>query len=369
MLFGSLIGVAMIERRQTRSISVGGVLIGSDHQVSVQSMTKTPTEDLDATVAQIRSLAEAGCDIVRVAVPNFKSARLLGRIKAASPIPVVADIHFNYRLAIEAIKRGVDAVRINPGNIADPEALISVARAAKSRGLPIRIGVNSGSILRKGEKVSSKAEMTRLMVSRALEAVRLFEKQKFFDLKLSLKASDILTTMEANRKIALLTDYPLHIGTTATGPLQEATVKSAVVIGGLLSEGIGDTIRVSLTAPPEEEVRVGLSILEALGLRRRSTHIISCPTCGRCRIDLVSLVEEVQRRLSELPGGLEIAVMGCSVNGPGEARSADIGIAAGRGYGFLFKRGRRIAKVPEKNLVDALFQEAAKLLQEGERSS
>ena len=349
----------MIQRREAREVTVGSVVIGGDKPVAVQSMTTTHTEDVDATVAQIAELEAAGCQIVRVAVPTKRSAAALGHIKRQIASPLVADIHFEANLALAAIAQGVDKVRINPGNIKDQAKLNAVIDAAKDAGVAIRIGVNSGSIRGADD---ADAELTDLMVETVLEYCRVFERRGFEAIVLSLKASEVMQTMEAYRRIAGRCDYPLHLGVTAAGPPSVAVVKSAIGIGGLLSEGIGDTLRVSLTHPPVEEVRVGFQILQALGLHHSGPTIVSCPTCGRCEVDLVALVEEVERRLPKQGKPVSVAVMGCVVNGPGEARECDVGIAGGKGFGFLFRRGEKIRKVPESEMADVLVSEALALM-------
>jgi len=356
----------MIQRRKTRKIRVGSVEVGGGAPVSVQSMTTTHTEDVAATVAQIRELQSAGCDIVRVAVPTDAAGAALGQIKDAIAIPLVADIHFSHRLALEAIRQGVDAVRINPGNMRNMKAVRQVVLAAGERGIPIRIGVNSGSILeRRGlDVVPSESDLCSLMVDTVLEYCDFFESLGFGDIKLSLKASDVITTMAAYRRVAARCDYPLHVGVTAAGLPDDAVVRSAVGIGGLLSEGIGDTIRVSITGPPVEEVNVAIRILKSLGLRRPGLRLVSCPTCGRCEIDLPRLVEAVRDRLPDdlLDEDLEIAIMGCVVNGPGEAAQPDFGVAGGKGVGYIFEKGERIKKVEEPYLVREFVDHILKTL-------
>lgn len=353
-----------MERRESRLIHVGGVGVGGGSAVSVQSMTTTHTEDADATVGQIAALAEAGCEIVRVAVPTVKAARAIAQIKPQIGVPLVADIHFDMNLAIESLKSGADGIRINPGNIKDMGRLDELVGLAKDRGAAVRIGVNSGSIReRTGLNVEGLGkDIGEMMVAKTLEYAGLFEKRGFHELKLSLKASDVPTTMAAYREVARRTDYPLHVGVTAAGAYEESVIKSAIGIGGLLAEGIGDTIRVSMTGPPMTEVKVGLEILRALGLRGRcSPEIIACPTCGRCEIDLPGIVEEVKRRIPAGSPAVQIAVMGCVVNGPGEAAEADLGVAGGKGFGYLFARGKKLRKVPADKLVDALLEELRKL--------
>lgn len=323
--------------------------------MSVQSMTNTDTRDVDATVAQIRELEGAGCDIVRVAVPDQQAAEAISDIKRQISIPLIADIHFDYRLAIAAIEAGCDKLRINPGNIGSRDRVESVARAAKERGIPIRIGANVGSI----DKARYGVPTPDALAESALDQVRILEEMDFRDIVIALKAFDVPLTVAAYRKVAALTDYPLHLGITEAGLPWEGTIRSAVGIGTLLAEGIGDTLRVSLTGDPVEEVRVGTEILTALNMRSRAFTIVSCPTCGRCGIDLQSVANEVRRRLSENPPArpLKVAVMGCVVNGPGEAEMADVGIAGGAGVGLLFSRGKILRKVSEDELVDELMKE------------
>jgi len=371
-------------RRKTRKVKVGNLFIGGNSLISVQSMTNTDTRDVRTTVNQIKRLEEAGCEIVRVAVPDMEAARSIRKIKNRVHIPLVADIHFDYRLALEAIASGADKIRINPGNIGSQERVQAIAKAAKGARIPIRVGVNAGSLRLpspetmprtkhnedaiSGRKRASKAKK---MVASALQYVRILEKQKFYQIVISLKASDVPTTIEAYRMISEKTDYPLHLGITESGTEFSGTVKSALGIGTLLSEGIGDTIRVSLTASPEEEVRVGYEILKALGLRRFGPEVISCPTCSRCQIDLIKISNRVEKKLESLfrqkrlieevqPfrfSPLKVAIMGCVVNGPGEAREADVGIAGGKGAGLLFRRGKVIKKVKESEMVDVLMEE------------
>jgi (E)-4-hydroxy-3-methylbut-2-enyl-diphosphate synthase len=347
-------------------VRVGGVVIGGDAPVSVQSMTKTHTADVDATLAQIEELATLGCEIARCAVPNRKAVRALGQIAGASPLPVVADIHFDHNLALMAIEAGVQGVRINPGNMRDQEGLKAVYRAAREADIKVRIGVNSGSIRpREGLEVRPKAdteELAGLMVREALSYCETAEKESFESIVLSLKASDAPTTIAAYRAAAGLCDYPFHLGVTAAGLPAASLVKSSIGIGTLLAEGMGDTIRVSMTGPPHEEVKAAIAILEALGLREPSgPEIISCPTCARCEIDLAALAEEVGRRLQHVQEPLKIAVMGCVVNGPGEAAEADAGIAGGRDFGYLFREGRKVRKVAAPRLADALIDEVEQI--------
>ena len=338
----------------TKQINVGGVLIGGGAPVTIQSMTNTPTQDAEATAAQINRLAAAGCEIVRVAVPDMEAARAVGKIKENSPIPVVVDIHFDYRLALEAIAAGADKVRINPGNIGGEDKVKAVAEACRLHSIPIRIGVNGGSlekpVLAKYGKICPEA-----MVESAFGHIRLLNKFDFDDICISLKSSSVPVTMKAYQLMGEASDYPLHIGVTEAGTLRMGTLKSAVGIGGLLALGIGDTMRVSLSADPVEEVYAAREILRAAGVRREGPELVSCPTCGRTRIDLIALANEVEERLKTVDKPITVAVMGCAVNGPGEARSADCGIAGGIGEGLLFQRGEIVKKVPQDRLVDELF--------------
>lgn len=343
-------------RRHSRQISVGSVAIGGNAPVSVQSMTNTFTWDVEATVGQIHRLEEAGCELVRVAVPDEKSAAAMGAIKDRIRIPLIADIHFDHRLALACIKSGVDAVRINPGNIGGAKKVAAVVKAAKEAGTAMRIGVNAGSvekdILRK-----YKSPVASALVESALRSIEQVRGLGYDNIKVSIKSSDVRTMIEAYRELAAKVDCPLHLGVTEAGGLYSGTVKSSIGIGLLLYEGIGDTLRVSLTRDPVEEVKVGYEILKALGLRQRGPDIISCPTCGRCEINLFSLVDEVEKRLGSITSPFKVAIMGCVVNGPGEAREADIGMAGGKGVGIIFRHGKLLKKVKEGELVDALMKE------------
>ncbi len=344
----------------TRAVRVGDVVIGGGHPVVVQSMTSTRTEDVDATLQQIERLHEAGCELVRVAVPNMKAVAAFREIVSSSPIPVIADIHFNHRLAIAAIEAGAHKIRINPGNIGGYDRVREVIAAAKSNSVPIRIGVNSGSL--EVDLIDKHGGVTpEAMVESAVRWVRFFEDNGFNDIVVSVKGSSVPGTIRAYRLISGQIDYPLHLGITEAGPAWTGTIKSAVGIGTLLAEGIGDTIRVSLTADPVEEVKVAWEILKALELRTRGIMLISCPTCARTRIDLMKIVQEIEKRLSDIKTPLRVAVMGCEVNGPGEARDADIGIAAGPGFGLLFKKGKVVRKVPEDRIVDELVDEVRRM--------
>lgn len=343
-------------RRKSRVVHIGPLAVGGENPVAVQSMTNTDTRDVQATVGQILELEQAGCELVRVAVPDQEAARAIKAIKKQIGLPLVADIHFDYRLALASVEAGADGLRINPGNIGSRERVQAVVKACQDRGLPIRIGVNAGSLdkklLEKHGGVCAAA-----MVESALENIRILEDMNFTDIKVSLKASSVPLTVEAYRLIAGQVDYPLHLGITEAGTKDRALIKSALGMGILLNEGIGDTIRVSLTAPPVDEVWAAYEILRGLGLRERGVELISCPTCGRCEIDLISTAEEVDRQVRSIKTPLKIAVMGCVVNGPGEAREADLGIAGGKGMGLLFRQGEIIRKVEESQLVDQLLQE------------
>jgi (E)-4-hydroxy-3-methylbut-2-enyl-diphosphate synthase len=348
-----------IKRKKTRQIKVGEVKIGGTAPIAVQSMTNTRTQDVKATVRQIRQLERAGCEIVRVAVPDKEAAAAIALIKKKISIPLIADIHFDYRLALAAAHAGADALRLNPGNIKGASKLKAVVDCAKEFQIPIRIGVNSGSleqeILKKYKAVTAPA-----MVESALRNIELLQALDFHAIKVSLKASDVYRTLEAYRLLSSQTDFPLHVGVTEAGGLFPGIVKSAIGIGMLLAEGIGDTVRVSLTRDPVEEVRVGYEILKALDIRQRGPDIISCPTCGRCDINLFDVVERVEKTLLSNPLPVKLAIMGCVVNGPGEAKEADIGIAGCEGEGVLFKKGKVIRKVPQNKLVDVLLDEVKK---------
>lgn len=345
-----------IPRRRSRQIHLGSLRIGGGAPITVQSMTNTPTQDVTATVAQIRRLEAAGCEIVRVAVPDLQAAAAIADIKAQIQLPLVADIHFDYRLAIEAARRGADGLRINPGNIGGRRKVQAVVDCARDLGLPIRIGVNSGSLEKDLLKTYNGAT-AEAMVESAMRHVDLLDQAGFDQVKISIKASDVPRTVEAYRLLAERTDYPLHVGVTEAGSLYSGVVKSALGIGMLLAEGIGDTLRVSLTRDPVEEVRVGFEILKALGIRQRGPEIIACPTCGRCGIDLMTVVEQVDQALLTRTVPIKIAIMGCVVNGPGEAKEADIGVAGGKDHGILFKKGEVVRKVPQDQLVKVLLEE------------
>ena len=352
-----------MERRLTRQLEVGKVKVGGTAPIAVQSMTNTKTSDPVATLEQINRLAEAGCDIVRCAVPDMAAAEGLKTIVAESPIPVIADIHFDYKLALAAIEAGVDGLRLNPGNIGGNDRVAAVVEAAKKRNIPIRIGVNAGSLpkdlLEKYGHPTSEA-----LVEAAWRHIRILEEMDYKNIKISLKAHDVPLTLAAYRLMASQCDYPLHVGITEAGTVNSGIIKSAVGIGTLLAEGIGDTIRVSLTGDPVREVKVGFEILKSLGLREYGPTLISCPTCGRTQINLEKLALEVEKRLAEISEPITVAVMGCVVNGPGEAREADVGIAGGINEGLIFRKGEVLKKVAEADIIDELFAEIDKILLE-----
>jgi len=344
-----------MKRAETRKITVGGIAIGGGSPVTVQSMTNTNTSDIATTVSQIHSLEKAGCDIIRVAVPDMEAAKAVKEIKRQVSLPVVADIHFDYRLALAAIESGVDKIRLNPGNIGDKERVRAVVRACRERQIPIRIGVNSGSVSRPVlEKYGGPT--AEALVESALSHVEILEDQDFTDICISIKASSVPVTIESYRLMIKQRNYPLHVGVTEAGTAFHGTIKSAIGIGTLLSEGIGDTIRVSLTDRPEEEVRTGIAILRALGLRKSGIEVVSCPTCGRTKIDLIGLVGKVEDAVANIDKNLKIAVMGCVVNGPGESRDADIGITGGDGVGMIFLKGETYKRVPYEDLLDELLK-------------
>lgn len=352
-----------MERKKTRRIHIGAVPIGGSAPIAVQSMTNTRTADAAATVAQIKALAAAGCDIVRLAVPDMAAAETLGEIVRAVDVPLVADIHFDYRLALEAIRQGIAALRLNPGNIGGADNVRAVTAAAKKAHIPIRIGVNAGSL---DKKLLAKygRPTAEALVESALGHVRLLEAEDFYDIKISLKAHDVPLTIAAYRRMSEAVDYPLHLGITEAGTPQSGMIKSAVGIGALLAQGIGDTIRVSLTGDPLVEVKVANEILKSLGLREYGPTLIACPTCGRTSIDLAQIAADVEARLAGVSRPIQVAVMGCVVNGPGEAREADVGIAGGRGEGLVFRKGEVLRRVPEDQLVTELFKEIDAILRE-----
>jgi (E)-4-hydroxy-3-methylbut-2-enyl-diphosphate synthase len=355
----------LAERRRSRQIRIGDVTVGGDAPVRVQSMTTTKTADIDATLQQIASLVAAGVEIVRVAVPHWEDAEALTAIAAKSTVPVVADIHFQWKYAIAALEAGIQGLRINPGNIKYQDKVRLIAREAKARGVPIRIGVNAGS-LEKGLLERHGAPTPEALVESALDEARILEDEDFSDIKISVKHSNPRVMIEAYRLLAATCDYPLHLGVTEAGPMPAGGVKSAVGIGTLLAEGIGDTIRVSLTDDPVEEVKVGIQILQALGLRKRGLDLVACPSCGRAEVDVLGLTKQVQEALERegLKVPIRVAVMGCVVNGPGEAREADLGIAAGKGQGFLVVKGEVVDKIPEERFVERLIAEARTLAAE-----
>ncbi len=353
----------MFERKITRQIHIGKVAIGGGAPISVQSMCNTRTTDTAATVAQIKALQNAGCDIVRVAVPDMEAAKNLGNIIKEISIPLVADIHFDYKLALEAIEQGISALRLNPGNIGGEEKVRAVVKAAKEAHIPIRIGVNAGSL---DKKILAKygAVTPEALVESAMQHVKILEDLDFHDLKISLKAHDVPLTLAAYRLMSRTVDYPLHLGITEAGTVNTGIIKSAVGIGALLSEGIGDTFRISLTGDPVVEVKVANEILKSLGLKEYGPTLVACPTCGRTSIDLPAIAEQVEKKLAGIKDPIDVAVMGCVVNGPGEARGADVGIAGGNGEGLIFRKGEIIRKVPEDKLVEELFKEIDAILEE-----
>ncbi len=347
-------------RRKTRKVRVGNVFIGGDTPISIQSMTNTSTSDIDATVRQIQALTDEGCDIVRVAVPDLEAADAISKIKERIAIPLVADIHFDYRLALKAMENGADKIRINPGNIGSFERVKEVVNIAREREIPIRIGVNSGSLeknlLNKYGQVCAEA-----LVESALGHVKLFEELDYYNTVISIKSSDVRISFEAYQMLSQKTDYPLHIGVTEAGTPYSGTIKSAVGIGALLLTGIGDTIRVSLTGDPVLEIKAAKEILKACGLYRKGVVFVSCPTCGRTQINLIDIAQKVEKALENIEKPIKVAVMGCVVNGPGEAKEADIGIAGGKESAVIFKKGEILRKVPESEVVEALLEEIKKL--------
>lgn len=343
-------------RKQKRVVNIGGVKIGGDNPIAIQSMCNTDTRDVKATVNQIHELENAGCEIIRVAVPDMVAAKAVADIKKQIHIPLVVDIHFDYRLALECMKNGADKVRINPGNIGDRDRVKQVVEMAKEREIPIRIGVNGGSLER--ELLQKYGGVTAdALVESAMGHVAILDELNFNDIVVSIKISDVPKMLSAYRKFNEISDIPLHIGVTESGTLKGGTIKSAVGIGALLAEGIGDTMRVSLTANPIEEIYAAYDIQKVLGMRKTGAEIVSCPTCGRTQLDLISIANEVEKRAANIDKPIKIAVMGCAVNGPGEAREADIGIAGGKGEGLIFKKGEIIKKVPQEQLVDELMKE------------
>jgi (E)-4-hydroxy-3-methylbut-2-enyl-diphosphate synthase len=353
-------GCYPIARRKTKQIRVGNVAVGGGAPVAVQSMTKTDTRDKQATLLQIERLEEAGCEIVRLAVPDEEAAEAFAELKKRARIPLIADIHFDHRLAILCLEKGADGLRVNPGNIGSKAKVRAVAAAAKDRNVPIRIGVNAGS-LEKDVLQEHGSATAEAMVDSALRHVRILENLNFTQIKISLKASDVIRTVGAYRILAERVDYPFHAGITEAGSLIRGTVKSSVGLGLLLHEGLADTIRVSLTADPEEEVRVGFLILASLGIRRRGPNVITCPVCGRCEVDLFPIASRIEKQLAAIAAPLEVAVMGCMVNGPGEAKEADIGVACGRGAGVIFKKGKLLRRVDEGSIVREFVKEVRAL--------
>jgi (E)-4-hydroxy-3-methylbut-2-enyl-diphosphate synthase len=354
-------------RRKTRQIKIGNVPVGGGAPISVQSMTKTDTRDKEATISQIRNLEAAGCELVRLAIPDLEAVEALQEIKKNVSIPLVADIHFDHRLALAVLEKGIDGLRINPGNIGSKEKVKQVVRAAKERNIPIRIGVNSGSLERDLLQKYQGATPEAMMES-ALRHVRILEDLDFDLIKISLKASDVFRTVRAFELMAEAVDYPFHAGITEAGGFLSGTVKSSVGLGLLLNKGLADTIRVSLTAPPEEEVRVGYLILSSLGLRQRGIRFVSCPICGRCEVDFLNIVTEIERRLASIEDDIEVALMGCMVNGPGEAKEADIGLACGRRVGVVFKKGRLLRRLKEEEIVPEFVKEVQHFIKERNRT-
>lgn len=350
----------MITRKKTRQIHIGNVAIGGDAPIAVQSMANTDTRDAETTIGQIHRLEKAGCEIIRVAVPDLEAAHAIRSIRDQITIPLIADIHFDYRLAVASMEHGAQGIRINPGNIGGAEKLAKVVDAAKRHAVPIRVGVNSGSV-EKNILAKYGHPVPDALVESALRNVALLEKQGFEDIKISLKSSDALNTVEAYKKLSKRCDYPLHLGVTEAGGLIAGTVKSSVALGLLLYEGIGDTFRISLTRDPVEEIRVAFELLRSLHIRERGPELISCPTCGRCQINLFNLAEQVEQHVQTIDTPLKVAVMGCVVNGPGEAKEADIGLAGGKGVGIIFKKGKLYKKVPEKDLLQVFLEELDKL--------
>ncbi len=343
-----------------REVNVGGVIIGGNAQVSIQSMTNTDTRDVLKTVEQIKRLRTAGCEIIRCAVPDEEAAEAIGKIKKQINIPLVADIHFDYKLALKCMENGVDKIRINPGNIGGEDRVRAVVEMAKDKGIPIRIGVNGGSLEKDLLKKYSHPTADALIES-AMRHVEILDKFDFGDIVLSIKTSDVKRTIEVYEKLDKICDFPLHIGVTESGTIRGGMIKSSIGIGSLLAKGIGNTIRVSLTADPVEEIYAANDILKALGMKKTGAKLISCPTCGRTRINLIEIANEVEKRIANVDKNITVAVMGCAVNGPGEAREADIGIAGGNGEGLIFKHGEIIKKVSEDNIIDALMDEIEKM--------
>lgn len=360
----------MIIRRQTRKIDVGGVAIGGDSPISVQSMTNTDTRDTESTIDQILRLEKAGCEIVRSAVLDMEAAAAIRTIRDGITIPIIADIHFDYRLALAAMENGAQGIRINPGNLGGEAKLAKVIDAAKLHKVPVRVGVNSGSIEKDLLKTYGypTAENPKALIESALRNVRLVESHGYHEMKISIKSSDVMTTVSGYQQLSKLTDYPLHLGVTEAGGLIAGTVKSSVALGILLSQGIGDTFRISLTRDPVEEIRVGFELLRSLKIRERGPELISCPTCGRTQINLFKLAEEVERYVQTMVTPIKVAVMGCVVNGPGEAKEADLGVTGGNGVGIIFKKGVIYKKVAEEDLLETFMAELKKAEEEGQNS-
>ncbi len=343
----------LIHRKQTRKIKLGNIYIGGDAPISIQSMTTTDTKNVSATVQQIKELEEVGCDIVRIAVPNMKAAKVVHQIKENIKIPLIADIHFDYRLALESINQGVDGLRLNPGNIQRRDKVAAIVEEARKKDLPIRIGVNGGSVDREKYPILSPESL----VDSALEHIKILEELNYYNIKVSLKATDVPMTIASYQLMSQKRDYPLHLGVTEAGTKFTGSIKSSIGIGALLALGIGDTFRVSLTAPPTEEIKVGKEILKSLHIIDEGIECISCPTCGRCEIDVIGITEKVESEIAKLNKKVKVAVMGCIVNGPGESKDADIGISGGKGIGVLFKNGVEVKRIPEKDLVEVLVTE------------
>ncbi len=351
-----------IKRRKSKPIRIGSLYIGGNNPIAIQSMAKTLTRDIEKTLAEIKILEDSGCEIIRLAIKDSQDARAIKKIKRFCGSPLVADIHFDWRLAILAIECGIDKIRLNPGNIYKKNEIENVVKAARQAHIPIRVGVNSGSLKERRTQNAERRNIVKVMVDQALKYIKIIEKCGFYDIVISLKSSDVIETIEANRRISKICDYPLHLGVTAAGPALKGVIKSSVALGALLLQGIGDTIRISLTERSQQEVKVAQSILEALALRRFGLDIISCPTCGRCEVDLVKIVNGLEHSLArQCARPIKVAVMGCIVNGPGEARQADIGIAFGKNGGLLFKKGKPIRKIPSSRCVSELLKEINKI--------
>ncbi len=344
---------SLIKRRPTRKIRLGGIHIGGGAPITIQSMTTTDTNNVTATVDQIKELEAVGCDIIRIAVPNMKSAKVIHKIKENIKIPLIADIHFDYRLALEAIHQGVDGLRLNPGNIERRDKVTAIVQEAKQKDIPIRIGVNGGSINR--EKYPDLSPES--LVDSAVEHIKILEDLEYYNIKVSLKAADVLMTIASYQLMLEKRDYPLHLGVTEAGTQFAGSIKSSIGIGALLAMGIGDTFRVSLTALPTEEIRVGKEMLKSLNIRNDGVECISCPTCGRCEIDVIGITEEIEQKIAHLDKKVKVAVMGCIVNGPGESKEADIGISGGKGVGILFKNGKEVRRIKEEDMVAVVVEE------------